>query len=95
MRNLKIKTLYPMKEGWCDRDIILLHACFQLLVDWVEQEDGLNHCSYSAHKESIDILTELYNWWKSIEDYSSDFEGSEESQVKLELLVKHRQFLWV
>lgn len=95
MRVLKINSLKSVKEQpWCDKDMIMLHACFQLLVDWVEQEDGLNHCNYESHKESVDILTELYCWWKSIEDYDSDFEGSEESQAKLELLIKHRQFLW-
>ena len=95
MRTLKITTLPSVKEQpWCDRDYIMFHACFQLLVDWVEQEDGLNNCNYIAHKEDIDVLTELYEWWKSIEDYSRDFEGSEDSQAKLELLIKHRQFLW-
>lgn len=95
MRTLKITTLPSVKEQpWCDRDYIMSHACFQLLVDWVEQEDGLNHCNYEAHKESVDVLRGLYEWWKSIEDYSRDFEGSEDSQAKLELLIKHRQFLW-
>lgn len=32
---LKIKTL---DEGWCDKDHVMLHACFQLLSDFVEQE---------------------------------------------------------
>ena len=94
MRTLKIQTLPSVKEkSWCDRDYILFHACFQLLVDWVEQEDGLNHCNYEAHKETVDVLTELYTWWTS-RDYDSDFEGSEDSQAKLELLIKNRQFLW-
>ena len=94
MRLLKIQTLPPTKESWCDRDYIMFHACFQLLVDWVEKEDGLNHCNYEAHKETLDVLKELYDWWKSIEDYSKDFENSDESQAKLELLVKNRGFLW-
>lgn len=94
MRTLKIHSLPSVKEQpWCDRDYTMFHACFQLLVDWVEQEDGLNHCNYEAHKETVDVLTELYTWWTSRE-YGSDFEGSEDSQAKLELLIKHRQFLW-
>jgi hypothetical protein len=32
---LKIKSL---GEGWCDKDHVLLHACFQLLSDFVEEE---------------------------------------------------------
>ena len=42
MRTLKINTLPSVKEqSWCDRDTIMLHACFQILVDWVEKEGGL------------------------------------------------------
>jgi hypothetical protein len=32
---LKIESL---TEGWCDKDSVLMHACFQLLSDFVEQE---------------------------------------------------------
>jgi hypothetical protein len=91
MRTLKIHTLPSVKEqSWCDRDYIMFHACFQLFVDWVEKEDGLNHWSFETYKETIDDLRGLYYWWKSIED----FENSDESQAKLELLIKYRQFLW-
>lgn len=32
---LKIESL---TDGWCDKDHVLLHACFQLLSDFVEKE---------------------------------------------------------
>lgn len=32
---LKIDSL---SNGWCDKDHVLLHACFQLLSDFVEKE---------------------------------------------------------
>ena len=35
MKYLKIHTL---KKGWRDRDSIMLHAAFQILVDFVELE---------------------------------------------------------
>ena len=35
MKYLKIKTL---EKGWHDKDEVLLHAAFQLLTDFVEQE---------------------------------------------------------
>jgi hypothetical protein len=93
---LKINSLPSRKEqSWLDRDYMMTHCCFQLLVDWVEQEGGLEHCNYVAHKDTVDVLRGLYDWWKSYAGkYDSDFEGSEDSQAKLELLVKHRQFLW-
>jgi ssDNA-specific exonuclease RecJ len=92
MRNLKIKTLYPVKEGWCDKDMIMLHACFQLLTDFVEQEDGLNHCNYEAHKESIDECKYLYDWWKeNLDTVSIDDKIADEHLLRL---VKIRGFLW-
>jgi hypothetical protein len=35
MKRLKITTL---EKGWHDKDELLLHAAFQLLTDFVEQE---------------------------------------------------------
>ena len=35
MKILKINTL---NKCWCDRDDLLLHAAFQILVDFVEKE---------------------------------------------------------
>jgi hypothetical protein len=35
MKILKINTL---EKGWSDRDHLLLHASFQILVDFVEKE---------------------------------------------------------
>ena len=32
---LKIESL---TDSWCDKDHVMLHACFQLLTDFVEQE---------------------------------------------------------
>lgn len=92
MRTLKIKTLYPVKEGWCDRDVLLFHACFQILVDWVEQEEGLTNWSHEKYKEQINTLTDLYNWWK---DLDKDYDLLEDySQEKLEQLIKLRRYLW-
>jgi hypothetical protein len=34
MKTLNIRTL----TGYCDKDEIMLHACFQLLVDFVQKE---------------------------------------------------------
>lgn len=92
MRTLKINTLKKVSEDWVDRDAIMLHACFQLLVDFVEKEDGLNHCNYESHKESIDDLTGLYEWWTKV--FPLGKAEHEEEQEKLLLLIKHRGFLW-
>jgi hypothetical protein len=57
-----IRTLAP---DYHDKDEIFIHACFQLLVDWVEREKGLEwwdpdgHAHEGAHKE----MKVLYDWW--------------------------------
>ena len=66
MRYLKIHTL---DKGWCDKDEILLHATFQLLVDFVEQEipdQIINWNSDVLHKEAWKEIKSLYKWWKNI-----------------------------
>lgn len=38
MQPSNILKIDSLTEGWCDKDSVLLHACFQLLSDFVEQE---------------------------------------------------------
>lgn len=94
MRILKINSI-PTSKMWIDRDVIMLHACFQLLEDWVAKEKGLTHCNYETHKESIDELRSLYNWWKKRKKYvfSKQLEDNEDQEM-IERLIKMRQFLW-
>jgi len=64
MKYLKIQTL---EKGWHDKDEILLHAAFQLLVDFVEKEDPgriVNWNSDESHKHAWKEIRELYKWWK-------------------------------
>ncbi len=64
MKYLKIETL---EKGWQDKDEILLHAAFQLLVDFVEREDPgkiVDWNSDEAHKHAWKEIRELYKWWK-------------------------------
>ena len=91
MRTLKINTLPSVKEqSWCDRDTIMLHACFQILVDWVEKEGGLTDAV--EHQDTISILRDLYNWWQENRETVGCVEDL--AQEKLEQLIKHRRFLW-
>lgn len=94
MRILKINSL-PTNRTWLDKDVIMLHACFTLLEKWVIEENGLTHCNYESHKESIDELTLLYNWWLERKKiiHSKQLEDEEDQQM-IERLIKMRQFLW-
>ena len=62
---IKIKTLKP---GYHDKDLMMLHACFGLLVDYVEREKpfewwGWDQSPDEAPPEAVEIKA-LYSWWK-------------------------------
>lgn len=97
MRLLKIHSL-PNSKIWVDRDIIMLHACFQLLEDYIEKEDGLNHACAETYKALNAELSELNNWWrerkKTITNPSTKSFESQKDDEMLARLIKHRTFLW-
>ncbi|MFC1975962.1 hypothetical protein ACFLXQ_06155 [Chloroflexota bacterium] len=61
---LKIESL---DSGWCDKDQVMLHACFQLLKDCIEKENLLNGDTDwehdEKHRNAKVELTTLYKWW--------------------------------
>jgi hypothetical protein len=61
---LKITTL---DKGWCDRDEVLLHAAFQVFVDFVEREHPDRTIDWNAdevHRHVWKEIKSLYKWWK-------------------------------
>lgn len=96
MRLLKIKSLPNNKEvSWLDRDTIMLHACFQLLEDWIEKEDGLNHSCKITYKNIHTELKELNDWWQERKEsiHGTGIDNKEDT-IMLTRLIKHRTFLW-
>jgi len=64
MRFLKINTL---NKGWHDKDDVLLHASFQLLVDFIENEHPDRFIDWNAdklHRRAWKEIKSLYKWWK-------------------------------
>jgi len=64
MRYLKIHTL---EKGWYDKDEVLLHAAFQLVIDFIEQEkpdEIVNWNVDELHRKAWKEIKSLYNWWK-------------------------------
>jgi hypothetical protein len=99
---LKIDTL---SDGWCDKDIVMLHACFQLLMDCIEKEDLLNgHTDWNYNDEFIFAkkeIIELQEWWierkkRAIEETIRDLDESQysEDNAMLIRLINIRRFLW-
>ena len=61
--HLSIRTLKP---GWHDKDKLMLHAAFQLLVDFVEQEQPDKYIDWSHDtnlRQAWKEIRTLYRWW--------------------------------
>lgn len=99
---LKIDTL---NEGWSDKDNVMLHACFQLLMDCIEKEklheltDWNQSEQFQGAKKEIDTLVE---WWRQrvhseraehINPIWSDNQYEEDNHMLIQL-IGIRQYLW-
>lgn len=63
---MKILKIHTLEKGWCDKDHVMLHAVFQLLVDFVEQEKPdqiVDWNSDPVHKQAWKEIRSLYRWW--------------------------------
>ena len=61
---LHIKTL---QRGWIDRDQQLLHACMQILIDFVDKEKSQDIVDWEwdeNHSKASETMHRLYDWWK-------------------------------
>ncbi len=104
-KKLKIKSLKHW--AWADKDTVILHACFQLLTDFVEKENIDMHPYQWTHNEIVRKrraeIDDLYKWWKSYVhkdkkgkiDYLKGSEQYESENEMLMRLIKIRQYLWV
>lgn len=95
-----------LPPGYYDKDIQMLHACFSLLVDFVEREcDGVSgvkrQVRYGGHHGAM--ATEclaLYWWWTEIrprrgeEDFDMEDVYDAKDDEMLGRLVKIRRWLW-
>jgi hypothetical protein len=66
MRMLKIQSL---DKRWHDRDEILLHTTFQVLVDFIEKERPdrvIDWSSDEIHKHAWREMRALYKWWTEV-----------------------------
>lgn len=102
---LKIESL---GEGWMDKDALVLHACFQLLSDFIEKEmlpmdKYLNWNAAEDTKKARKEIEELYAWWQEWkkEDRAGNTTASEEHTADylkenemLKRLIDVRMYLW-
>ena len=99
---LKIGSL---DTGWCDKDVVMLHACFQLLEDCVKKEnffDGHTDWEYNDEFRQARVkLHELYDWWQTrkervaTDDYDElNRANYQEDTLRLKELIDWRHMLW-
>ena len=93
---LKIDTL---DKGWRDADSLLLHACFQILIDFVEKEQAFEcHVDWDndrKHSLAKKEILELYNWWKIHHELGIPaVEAHQRENVMLKRLIDIRWALW-
>lgn len=101
MKPANILKIESLDENWSDKDIIMLHACFQLLKNCVEKENLLaGHVDWSNSMATKTEIEELYDWWKSTieKDHATDSlltkdKYQEESDMLIRL-IKIRKYLW-
>jgi len=88
MRNLKIENL-PNNKQWIDRDEIMLHACFQILEDFIIKEKGLE--AWSSQKKIVKEMEMLNDWWQ-VRKLNNEDESKDDKM--LTKLIKIRSYLW-
>jgi hypothetical protein len=62
-------TIRTLRRGWYDKDEVILHAVFQLLVDFVEQEHPDKHIDWNhdaVHRRAWKEIRDLYRWWTAV-----------------------------
>ena len=72
MKRLEIRTL---DKGWRDVCEVMLHASFQLLVDYVEKERPDEHIDWNGspdQKQAWREIKALYRWWTVIRPIRKD-----------------------
>lgn len=98
---LDLRTV-DYRHGWCDADLRVLYACFNVLVEFYEKEHPLDRIDWSGTEETRHVAQELralYAWWVEerparLQD-GEDFEGMrEEEDAMLLRLMQIRHYLW-
>ncbi|MCY7374646.1 MAG: hypothetical protein LH472_01580 [Pyrinomonadaceae bacterium] len=100
MESANVLKIESLPNDWKDKSVVILHACFQLLKDFVEKEAAQiaqidwKHSEEARHtKSEIDFL---YNWWlkrANEEDDSGEKQYLEDNQM-LVRLIDIRLHLW-
>lgn len=106
MQPANLLPISTLSAGWADKDRVMLHACFQLLCDCIEQEELFEHTNWEQSpdfQQARRDLQELYEWWKervaaepdgTLPDLLEQQAQYEQDEHMLLRLVRLRRYLW-
>lgn len=100
MKPSNLLQIESLTENWCDKDVVILHACFQLLKDFVEKEkeiiEQIDWEDTKGKKEAKKEIDLLYNWWLERSQRENDLDQNQydEDNQMLKRLIDVRQHLW-
>lgn len=90
---LKVDSL---TDEWRDKDTVMLHACFQLLKDFIEKEELPNgNADWNAdekHSTAKAEIDKLYNWWVSYSEI--DIPNEENYELESQMLIRLIKIRW-
>lgn len=97
-RHNELKLDHLRSDVFYDKDLLILHFSFELLVKFVEEElkkDCITNWSEGARGDAYDEIMSLYRWWIS-HRYSGNILGDVHHYETKQLcrLMKVREFLW-
>lgn len=72
---LKIRTLPPT---WNDRSEKMVHAMFQILVDFIDQECSPGCVDWDGHPSDKAVMDEMLDhkkWWQEVAQQHDDYAG--------------------
>ncbi len=110
MEPANVLHITSLGDGWSDKDQVMLHACFQLLEDFLDKEQPWTVVERIFGKEYAESfgprpisderkeLEELYDWWQT-RKHLDPFEGDvsaifDEDDRQLLRLIRRRLTLW-
>ncbi len=79
INNMKTKSsnilkLRYIKSGWIDKDEVLIHAMFEVLCNFLEDEpvEKISWKADSKHKNAWNEMQTLYKWWVKRQNREED-----------------------
>lgn len=98
---LDIRNRY-YRWGYLDRDAAMLYACFQCLVEFVEDEDPFEVNDWDwdeKHRAAAQEIKDLYKWWtegraSEQADAGTVLGEDDRDDEQLARLIKIRGYLW-